>query len=146
MASGRKSGPKPKPGSDPLPADSGTSSFFEELQQRGHEPILKGETGTMRFDLYRGSGLERWFVTVADGNVTVSHSRGRADTVTAVDGELFDLIARGEANALTAQLRGALVVDGDQHLLMVFQRLFPGPPRASTGTRPAKEPTRRAGR
>jgi hypothetical protein len=38
----------------------------------------------------------------------------------------------GTANAITAQLRGDLVVEGDMHLFMVFQRLFPGPPRSVT--------------
>ena len=119
-------------------ADAGTRSFFEELQNRAYEPILSGESGTLRFDLRRGSGLEHWYVDVAEGNITVSHGRGRADTVANVDGELFDRIAQGTANAMAAQLRGELVVKGDLHLLMVFQRLFPGPPRSTTGTGPAR--------
>ncbi len=129
--------PKAKSRSKPEPADSGASSFFQGLQDKGHEPILKGESGTLRFDLTGGPAPERWYVTIADGNVTVSHRTNRADTVVRVDGELFERIATGAANAMTAQLRGVLVAEGNLHLLMVFQRLFPGPPRSSTGRRSA---------
>jgi len=128
------------------PTDSGTRAFFAGLQDRGYEPILKGDSGTLRFDLSRQSGLDHWYVTVAHGNITVSHGRGRADTTVKADGELFDRIAQGTANAVAEQLRGVLVVQGDLHLLMVFQRLFPGPPRSSAGTRPAKVRKRSAPR
>jgi putative sterol carrier protein len=128
--------PNPKAGSGG-PAHSGTRTFFEGLQQRGHEPILKGESGTLRFDLSGGSQLEHWHVTISDGDVTVSHRRSRADTMLRVDRELFNRIAEGRANAMAAQLRGALAAEGDLHLLMVFQRLFPGPPGSSTRRRPA---------
>jgi len=100
--------PQPRPTSEKEPSGSGTRTFFEGLADRGYELILKGELGTLRFDLSRGSGLERWYITVADGNVTVSHGRSRADTMVKVDGELFDRIAQGTANAMTAQLRGVL--------------------------------------
>ncbi len=118
-------------------ADAGARPFFEELQVRAYEPILRGESGSLRFDLRRGSVPEHWYILIDDGNITVSHRRARADMVAKADGELFDRIAQGRANAMAAQLSGALVVEGDLHLLMVFQRLFPGPPRSSTAARPA---------
>jgi len=129
---------EPKAGSAKDRADAGARPFFEEIQSRAYEPILRGESGSLRFDLRRESGLEHWYISIDDGNITVSHGRGRADTVATADGELFDRIAQGRANAMAAQLRGALVVKGDLHLLMVFQRLFPGPPRSSTAVRPAR--------
>jgi hypothetical protein len=125
---------KTKP--DAVQRDSGARSFFGVLQARGHEPMLKGESGTLRFDVSGGPQVEHWFVTISDGNVAVSHRRTRADTVVRVDRDLFDRIAQGTANAMTAQLRGALVADGDLHLLLTFQRLFPGPPRRWSGGRP----------
>ncbi len=134
MATGPKSKSKPKTVSRkarPAPADGAASAFFEALQAQGHEPILKGESGVLRFDLSRGRELERWYVTIADGNITVGHRGGRADLVVKVDRALLDRIAEGTENAMAAQLRGALVADGDLHLLMTFQRLFPGPPRQS---------------
>ena len=33
----------------------------------------------------------------------------------------------GRANAVTAVLRGAMTLEGDWNLLVVFQRLFPSP-------------------
>jgi len=136
-----KSKPKPRSRSrtksEQGPAESGTRTFFDGLQAREREPILKGESGTLRFDLTGGPELERWYVTIADGTVAVSHRASHADTIVRVDRELFDRIAEGTANAMTAQLRGVLVAEGDLHLLMVFQRLFPGPPRSSTVRRPA---------
>jgi hypothetical protein len=41
---------------------------------------------------------------------------------------LFERIARGEANATAAVLRGAVIIDGDMELLVQLQKLFPGPP------------------
>lgn len=112
-------------------APTATEEFFRQLSERGHEPILKGDSGTLRFDVDRGGQVERWFVTVASGDVSVSHARGRAGTVVKLDGELFDQLVAGTANAVSAQLRGVLMAEGDLHLMMVFQRLFPGPPRRS---------------
>jgi len=116
-------------------ADSGTRSFFGDLQDRGHEPILNGESGTLRFDLGGGGRSEHWYVAIADGDVTVSHRRGPADTIVRADRDVFERMAQGTVNAIAAQLRGTLVVEGNLHLLMVFQRLFPGPP-TSTGRPP----------
>jgi hypothetical protein len=132
-----KTGPKSRPKPEQRPADSGARSFFDGLERTGQQPIFKGESGTLRFDLSGGPELERWYVTIADGTVTVSQRASRADTIVKVDGELFDRFAVGTANAMTAQLRGVLVAEGDLHLLMVFQRLFPGPPRSSTARRPS---------
>ena len=141
MATGRsKSQTKAKrrstQASEPEGTRPGTLSFFDGLKHRGFEPILKGDSGAIRFDLSGGPRPQRWYVTIAKGDITVSNRSGRADTVVHVDAGLFDRIAQGRANALAAQLRGELLVEGDGHLLMVFQRLFPGPPTA-TGRPPA---------
>ena len=53
----------------------------------------------------------------------------RADCVLRTDKALFDGIARGEVNAMAAILRGELAFEGDVQLLVLFQRLFPGPSR-----------------
>jgi hypothetical protein len=123
------------------PADrppSAAAAFFTALAAQGNQPLLHGESGTLRFDLSGAAKLERWYVTVADGDITVSHRGGSVDTILRMDEALFDEITRGTANAIASQLRGAIDVEGDLHLLMVFQRLFPGPP-SSTGRRPAIE-------
>jgi hypothetical protein len=117
---------------------SAAASFFTALAKQGPQLLLQGESGTLRFDLSGGPGFERWYVTVADGTIAVSHRGSRIDTVVRMDESLFDEITRGTANAIASQLRGAIDVEGDLHLMLVFQRLLPGPP-SSTGRRPAIE-------
>jgi putative sterol carrier protein len=106
---------------------SATTEFFEELGTRGHEPRLEKATGTIRFELTNGRRKARWLVTVRKGDVTVSHANTRADCVVRTDQGLFDQIVTGEENAMAAMLRGAISVEGKPDLLVLFQRLFPGP-------------------
>jgi hypothetical protein len=51
-----------------------------------------------------------------------------------MDRALFDRAVRGKANLNAAVLRGLLSAEGNIHLLVLVQRLLPGPPRASTTT------------
>jgi putative sterol carrier protein len=105
-----------------------TTEFFHELGARGHEPLLEKATGTIRFELTNGKRRARWLVTVKKGDVTVSHANARADCVVRTDHELSNQIVTGEVNAMAAMLRGAITVEGKPELLVLFQRLFPGPP------------------
>jgi putative sterol carrier protein len=105
-----------------------TAEFFDELGSRGHEPLLKKVSGTVRFDLTHGKEVERWLVTVAKGDLSVSHRNVRADCVVSMDRALFDGVASGKKNATAAMLRGAMGVEGDVRLLVAFQRLLPGSP------------------
>jgi putative sterol carrier protein len=109
---------------------SQTEELFEALGRRGHEPLLEQARGTLRFELENGQA-RRWCVEVDRGDVVVSHANRKADATVRVDAQLFDRIVRGEVNAMAALLRGALKVEGDPQLLMLFQRLFPGPVGAS---------------
>ena len=112
-----------------------TRTFFDDLAERRHEPLLRNASGTLRFDLVDGRRVEQWYVTIDDGDVTVSHEKAAADTVLRVDRPLFDQIASGRMNAMAAALRGALVPEGNLSLLILFQRLFPGPPRSRSRDR-----------
>jgi putative sterol carrier protein len=102
-----------------------TATFFEDLRRRGHEPLLETTAGTIRFDLARDGRLEHWLVTLDRGTVAVSRRRTRADCVARTEKALFDAFARGDANAMTAVLRGELTFEGDPELLVRFQRLLP---------------------
>ena len=42
--------------------------------------------------------------------------------------KLFDGVVSGRQNAMAAMLRGDIAYEGDTELLMLFQRVFPGPP------------------
>ena len=46
--------------------------------------------------------------------------------------DVFDCISKGEVNAFTAVLRGAMSIDGERELLVFFQRLLPPPPDRSS--------------
>jgi putative sterol carrier protein len=105
-----------------------TTEFFDKLARRRHEPLLKKVTGTMRFDLMQGTRTDHYFVVVKHGAVAVSDENVEADCVVRAERSLFDSIASGEENLMAAMLRGALTFQGNAHLLLAFQRLFPGPP------------------
>jgi putative sterol carrier protein len=105
------------------------TDFFEELGKRGHEPLLAKAAGTVRLELVDGKQIHRWLVSLAKGDVTVSHRNVGADCVIRMDKALFDKVVTGRVNTLAALLRGLVTVQGDAGLLVLFQRLFPGPPQ-----------------
>jgi predicted lipid carrier protein YhbT len=106
-----------------------TATFFEKLAARGHEPLLEKATGTLRFEIADGEHVHRWFVAIAKGDIDVSRKGGDADVVVRGDRALFARIASGRENAFAALLRGAFSVEGKPQLMLLFQRLFPSPPR-----------------
>lgn len=115
-----------------------TGRFFQGLAERGHEPLLANASGTLRFDIADGGRVERWLVSIQDGDVSVSKRSSSADSVLRVDRAVFDRLVTGEANATAGVLRGLVEPRGDPGLLLQFQRIFPGPPRvtdAGTGGR-----------
>jgi putative sterol carrier protein len=107
-----------------------TTEFFMELERRGHEPLLDKVKGTIRFDVVQGKRRERWLVEIDRGQVAVSRRNASADTTVRSEHALFDRIVTGETNAMAALLRGTIAVNGELEPLMLFQRLFPGPPLA----------------
>jgi putative sterol carrier protein len=104
-----------------------TLDFFEELRQRGREPLLATASGTMRFEIADGKKVDRWLVVVDKGDLTVSHRGGTADSTLSGDKAAFDALARGELSPVAAVLRGVLTVEGSWRLLVVFRRILPGP-------------------
>jgi len=106
------------------------ASFFEELSSKGHEPLLHHASGTLRLDLQLETGIERWYLTMAKGDLSVSHRNARADATIRMDRKLFAGMTRGTVNLTAALLRGVLQIDGDLNLIMTFDRLLPGPKRS----------------
>jgi putative sterol carrier protein len=105
---------------------------MNELGRRGHDPLLRKVNETIRFDLVNGK-TDRWLVRIENGDVTVAHKGGAADTVVRADREVFDRMARGKANPVASVLRGDVAWEGAWRNLVAVQRLFPGPPAASHG-------------
>ncbi|HEX2291775.1 MAG TPA: SCP2 sterol-binding domain-containing protein [Gaiellaceae bacterium] len=111
-----------------------------ELGRRGHDPMLRKVNETVRLELVSGKKTDRWLVRIEKGDVSVSHKGGAADTVIRVDKELFERMARGDANPVAAVLRGDVSWEGDWASLVAIQRLFPAqqapsqaPPSAPAG-------------
>jgi putative sterol carrier protein len=104
--------------------------FFDDLASRGHEPLLEKATGTLRVDLTNGRRLTRWLVAIERGQVKVSRENRKADCVVRADRAAFERIVSGRENGMAAMLRGSIAVEGNPMLLVLFQRLLPGPPRS----------------
>jgi putative sterol carrier protein len=104
--------------------------FLRGLGRRGHESRWAKVSGRARLELRDGERTDRWMIAIDHGAVTVAHAGGQADCTIRAERELFDRLCRGEANALSAMLRGELVCTGDVELLYAIQRVFPGPPGA----------------
>jgi putative sterol carrier protein len=110
-----------------------TTTFFRELDSRGQEPLLEKATGTVRFDLIDGARTDRWLVTLEKGDASVSRQNVRADCVVHTKRAVFDAMVRGEVNAMAANLRGELVLEGNAELLVLIQRVLPSPPKRPDG-------------
>ena len=102
-------------------------SYMNELAERGHEPLLAKTSGTVAFDLITGDQTDTWTIVIDKGDLDVRHEDGPADGRFRVDRRLFERVARGEANAMAASLRGEIILEGNPELLQLTQRLFPGP-------------------
>ncbi len=103
-----------------------TAEFFDELAQRGYEPLLANASGTMRFDIRNGRKTESWLLAIDKGKLTVSRSGGAADATFSAGKTDFDRLVRGEENAVAAVLRGTLQVHGGMRLLGLFRRILGG--------------------
>lgn len=99
-------------------------TFFAELPERGHEPLLRRMIGSVRFDLDADEQTDHWVVTVAKGNISVAHRNGQADAVIHTDRRLFYRFLTGEANPMASMLRGLMRVEGDPRLGVLSRRLY----------------------
>lgn len=104
--------------------------FFEELGERGHEPLFEGVDGTLRFDITQAGQVEHWFVEIRNGDVRVSREVAAADCVVHTDRTVFRGFVTGQMNAMAAWLRGLMWAEGNIVMQRLFDRAFPGPPGA----------------
>src|SRR5258708_23949144 len=63
-------------------ADGDTvSRFFSGLAEAGHLAPFDRQSATLRFDILDGDHVERWYVTVNDGEVTVTRQGKPTDAM-----------------------------------------------------------------
>ncbi len=109
------------------PADA-TIQLFDRIRRMGRVDALADVTGSLRFDVDQGGGQTvQWTVAVHSGHITVEQHGGDADCVVQLGADLLGQMASGRANAMTALLRGDMMVSGDVQLLVLLERLLPGP-------------------
>ncbi len=122
------------------PRTDAIEAYFAELASKGREPMLQQIVGSIRFDLADKGTVDRWYVAINKGDVSVSHRNARADAVIRGEKALFELVMTGRTNAMAAILRGALILEGDYRLAARVERLFPGPPSSFSEPTMTKEP------
>jgi putative sterol carrier protein len=120
--------------------DDPTAEFFGGLAEYEHNPLLEKAKGTVRFDLRDGKHVDHWLLSLDSGNVAVSRKNGAADCVVRAEKALFDEIAAGTEDGTAAVLRGAMTMDGDLELMVLFRRVFPAPPDRGARRRNRRRP------
>jgi putative sterol carrier protein len=101
--------------------------FFRGLEEQEWAPLLRGVSGTVRFDLTDADGTEHWIVAIEDGEIDVSRGEGSTDAALAASKDTFAELMARRANPMAALLRGDIMASGDPRLLVRVQRLFPRP-------------------
>jgi predicted lipid carrier protein YhbT len=115
------------PAQPPASPAEATMQLFERIRRLGRVDALADVTGSLRFDIDQGGQTTQWTVAVHNGQISVEQHGGEADCVVQLSGELLAQMAIGRANAMAALLRGDMMVTGDVQLLVLLERLLPGP-------------------
>ena len=113
--------------SEPMPA---TREFFDRLSHEEAAPVLRHVSGTVRLDLADDERVDHWLVTLDKGAAQLTREHRDADCVLRTDRVIFEAVAKGEINPISGMLRGQLLVLGDLRLLILIERMLPGPPGA----------------
>jgi hypothetical protein len=117
------------------------SDFFASLTEPGHIATFEREYATLRFEIGDRPDIQYWYVTVHDGDVTVTRQKSTADAVVRISRPTFEAIVAGRMNAQAALLRGVLSCEGSMAALMMFQRCLPGPPGSTWAVAPISSET-----
>jgi hypothetical protein len=104
------------------------SQFLGDLAGPGHLATFEGDSATVRFDVLDGKSVESWHVSMAGGDVAVTHGSRPADAVVRIERRYLEAIVTGRLNAQAALLRGLFTCEGSMVALITFQRCLPGPP------------------
>jgi hypothetical protein len=118
---------QPATGHPPVDPSDPTARLFERISRLGRVDALADVDGRLRFDVHVADRVEQKAIIVHHGQISVAHELDDPDCVVDVDKELLDRMAAGQSNAMTALLRGEMMVSGDVKLLVLLERLLPGP-------------------
>jgi hypothetical protein len=106
--------------------------FFNGLAQRGYDPLLQHNSGSIRFDLQDGGAIDHWRVTIDHGKVTIGRDDAAADTVVTTDRAVLMDAIQGKRNMMIAVGRGQVGFSGNFERAVSFQRLFGDRPQMAT--------------
>jgi putative sterol carrier protein len=106
--------------------------FFNKLAERGYEPLLRHNSGSIRFDVTDGGAVDHWRVTIDQGKVTVGQDDAAADTVVTQDRAVLVDAIEGKRNMMIALGLGQVGLSGDSERAVSFQRLFGNRPEMAT--------------
>ncbi|MEQ4301469.1 SCP2 sterol-binding domain-containing protein [Plantactinospora sp. B6F1] len=107
-----------------------TTEFFEGLNYRPPDPLLREIRGTIRFEFESDVDVDTWLLVFSAGSVSATESDRPADCTVRTDREFFNRVAAGEANVFAALLRNRVTVEGNLILYKYLLHLVPGPPGA----------------
>jgi hypothetical protein len=117
-----------EPDRPPTEPSDAIAQLFDRINRLGRVDMLADVTGSLRFDLAQDEHVvDQWTVVVCDGQLSVEHRGGDTDCVVSLDGQLMARMAGGESNAMAALLRGDMMATGNVQLLVLLERLLPGP-------------------
>jgi putative sterol carrier protein len=102
--------------------------YFDALARQGFQPALRHIGAAVRTDLVHDDRTDHWMVRIDHGRMSVSREDGDADCVIRTDEETFGRIVTGEVNALAALMRGMVLIEGDEELILALQRTLPDSP------------------
>ena len=133
---------QPEPRRPAVDPSDPTARLFERISRLGRVDALAEVDGRLRFDIHDGDRVEHRAIIVHRGQISVGHEVDDPDCVVDADKALFDRMASGQSNAMTALLRGDMMITGDVLLLVLLERLLPGPagahgPRRTSGSKGA---------
>lgn len=106
--------------------------FFNGLAERGFEPLLQHNSGSIRFDVMDAGEADRWLVTIDRGTVAIGRDDATADTVVTLERAVLVDAIRGKQNLVIALWLGQVGMSGDSERLISFQRLFARQPEPAT--------------
>ncbi|GIH15635.1 hypothetical protein [Rugosimonospora africana] len=113
-----------------MAGDDLIDAFFNELSQRGHDPLLDRLSTTGRVEICDGDHTRQWVVTVRDGCASLTADEPNIGWVLRAERTAFNQLVSGEVSALESLMRGSIsftLIDESQRFSLL-SRLFAGSP------------------